>query len=193
MASKMPSNPFSLTKANDLSDEQIQELWVDIAPPDSPDSIFSAGRFASPMPTFILGSKGSGKTHLMRYASYALQKRRFERDGLSAIVGAQADGYVGIYTLCSGLETGRFQGKGQTEEAWLEVFSYYLELSLGIAALAVIDELLEGDVRNVIEAKVCEAVDRLFDSDPPAAESVNALIEELERRRSELVLISTES
>mgnify|MGYP003109527546 CR=1 FL=1 len=186
MASKMPSNPFSLTKANDLSDEQIQELWVDIAPPDSPDSIFSAGRFASPMPTFILGSKGSGKTHLMRYASYALQKRRFERDGLSAIVGAQADGYVGIYTLCSGLETGRFQGKGQTEEAWLEVFSYYLELSLGIAALAVIDELLEGDVRNVIEAKVCEAVNRLFDSDPPAAESVNALIEELDRRRSEL-------
>lgn len=132
MSASIPSNPFSLTKANDLSDDQIQELWVDIAPPDSPDSLFSAGRFASPMPTFILGSKGSGKTHLMRYASFALQKKRFERNGFSPLAGARGDGYVGIYTLCSGLETGRFQGKGQSEEAWLEVFSYYSSFHSGL-------------------------------------------------------------
>lgn len=186
MSGVTPSNPFSLTKANDLSDDQIQELWVDIAPPDSPDSLFSAGRFASPMPTFILGSKGSGKTHLMRYASFALQKKRFERDRLRLLAGARLDGYVGIYTLCSGLETGRFQGKGQSDEAWLEVFSYYLELSLGIAALAVIDDLLDGDIQNNIEPMFCAAVGRLFDSDPPAANSIGALIDELERRRREL-------
>jgi hypothetical protein len=186
MSGLTPSNPFSLTKANDLSDDQIQELWVDIAPPDSPDSLFSAGRFASPMPTFILGSKGSGKTHLMRYASFALQKKRFERDNLRPIVGARVDGYVGIYTLCSGLETGRFQGKGQSEEAWLEVFSYYLELSLGIAALAVIDHLLDREVQYNIEPMFCAAVGALFDSDPPVADSVAALIDELARRRREL-------
>ena len=186
MANVTPSNPFSLTKANDLSDDQIQELWVDIAPPDSPDSLFSAGRFASPMPTFILGSKGSGKTHLMRYASFALQKKRFERDQLSPLAGARGDGYVGIYTLCSGLETGRFQGKGQSEEAWLEVFSYYLELSLGIAALAVIADLLDGDAQDNVEPMFCVAVARLFDSDPPAVTNIGALIDELERRRREL-------
>ena len=186
MSGLTSSNPFSLTKANDLSDDQIQELWVDIAPPDSPDSLFSAGRFASPMPTFILGSKGSGKTHLMRYASFPLQRKRFERDRLSPLAGARTDGYVGIYTLCSGLETGRFQGKGLSDEAWLEVFSYYLELSLGIAVLAVIDDLLDGDVQDNIEPMFCAAVGRLFDSDPPAASGVGALIDELERRRREL-------
>lgn len=186
MAGVAPSNPFSLTKANDLSDDQIQELWVDIAPPESPDSLFSAGRFASPMPTFILGSKGSGKTHLMRYASFSLQKKRFERDSLRPLSGARLDGYVGIYTLCSGLETGRFQGKGQSDEAWLEVFSYYLELSLGIAALSVIDDLLDSDVRDNLEPTFCAAVDQLFDSDPPAAIDLGALIDELERRRRHL-------
>lgn len=180
----MPSNPFSLTKANDLSDDQIQDLWVDIAPPDSPDSLFGAGRFASPMPTFILGSKGSGKTHLMRYASFALQRKRFDRDGLASLAGARSDGYVGIYTLCSGLETGRFQGKGQSEDAWLEVFSYYLELSLAIAALSVIDDLLEA--QSQLEPALCVAIGRLFDSNPPAACSVGAFIEELEQRRREL-------
>lgn len=186
MSSMTPSNPFSLTKANDLSDDQIQELWVDIAPADSPESLFSAGRFASPMPTFILGSKGSGKTHLMRYASFALQKKRFEKHRLGPLAGARADGYVGIYTLCSGLETGRFQGKGQSEEAWLEVFSYYLELSLGIAALAVIDDLLVEEIQESIEPRICTAVSRLFDFDPPTANDVGTLIDELERRRREL-------
>ena len=186
MSGVTPSNPFSLTKANDLSDDQIQELWVDIAPPDSPDSLFGAGRFASPMPTFILGSKGSGKTHLMRYASFPLQKKRYERDRLEPLAGAKVDGYVGIYTLCSGLETGRFQGKGQSEEAWLEVFSYYLELSLGIAALAVIDDLLKGDARYTIEPVLCAAVSQLFDYNPPAANGIGTLIDELERRRREL-------
>lgn len=186
MSGMTPSNPFSLTKANDLSDDQIQELWVDIAPADSPDSLFSAGRFASPMPTFILGSKGSGKTHLMRYASFALQKKRFEKHRLGPLAGARADGYVGIYTLCSGLETGRFQGKGQSEEAWLEVFSYYLELSLGIAALAVIDDLLDEDIQDSIEPLLCTAVSRLFDFDPPTANDIGTLIDELERRRREL-------
>lgn len=186
MSGVTPSNPFSLTKANDLSDDQIQELWVDIASPDSPDSLFSAGRFASPMPTFILGSKGSGKTHLMRYASFALQKKRFDRNRKTPLAGARADGYVGIYTLCSGLETGRFQGKGQSDEAWLEVFSYYLELSLGIAALAVIDDLLNGDVPDNIEPMFCAAVGRLFDSDPPLINGIGALIDEFERRRRDL-------
>lgn len=186
MSGMTPTNPFSLTKANDLSDDQIQELWVDIAPPDSPDSLFGAGRFASPMPTFILGSKGSGKTHLMRYASFALQKKRFERDRLGLLAGAKADGYVGVYTLCSGLETGRFQGKGQSDEAWLEVFSYYLELSLGIAALVVIGDLLDGDIQDNIEPMFCAAVGRLFDFNPPVANGVGTLIDELERRRREL-------
>lgn len=186
MSSATPSNPFSLTKANDLSDDQIQELWVDIAPPDSPDSLFGAGRFASPMPTFILGSKGSGKTHLMRYASFALQKKRFERDRLTPLAGARLDGYVGIYTLCSGLETGRFQGKGQSDEAWLEVFSYYLELSLGIAALAAIVDLFEDGVKDNIEPMICGQVRQLFDSNLPAVDSVESLIEEFEQRRREL-------
>lgn len=186
MSSGAPNNPFSLTKANDLSDDQIQELWVDIAPPDSPDSLFGAGRFASPMPTFILGSKGSGKTHLMRYASFALQKKRFERDRLTPLAGAQVDGYVGIYTLCSGLETGRFQGKGQSEEAWLEVFSYYLELSLGIAVLAAIDDLLEGGDKDKIEPPLCAAVCQLFDFDLPTASRIGCLVDQFEQRRREL-------
>lgn len=186
MAGTEPDNPFSLTKANDLSDDQIQDLWVDIAPPDKPQSLFSSGRFASPMPTYILGSKGSGKTHLMRYASFPLQKKRFVRDQLGLCEGARRDGYVGIYMLCSGLETGRFQGKGQSGEAWHEVFSYYLELSLGVAALRVAEELVAASASIHRTPAVCAKISELFDIDAPAGGSFSDLIGEFEKRRRAL-------
>ncbi|WP_039392861.1 ORC-CDC6 family AAA ATPase [Novosphingobium sp. MBES04] len=186
MAGIEPDNPFSLTKANDLSDDQILDLWVDIASPDKPQSLFSSGRFASPMPTYILGSKGSGKTHLMRYASFPLQKKRFARDQLGLCDGARRDGYVGIYMLCSGLETGRFQGKDQSAEAWHEVFSYYLELSLGVAALRVAEELVFASDSVDKTPALCAEIGRLFDIDAPVGRSFSDLIGEFEGRRRAL-------
>jgi len=138
------------------------------------------------MPTFILGSKGSGKTHLMRYASFALQKKRFVRDHVPLLVGAKRDGYVGIYMLCTGLETGRFQGKGQSDEAWLEVFSYYLELSLGVAALRVAGDLIASLPQATAHPALYSEIGNLFDVNAPKGESIDSLIVEFERRRREL-------
>ena len=112
------NNPFSLTKANNLTDEQINSLWVDIHEDQTSSALFDAGKFTSPTSTFILGGKSRGKTHLMRYARFPLQRIRFEATGVSLVDGLMRDGYVGIYVKCSGLDTGRFKGEGQTDEAW---------------------------------------------------------------------------
>jgi len=61
------ANPFNITKAMDLSDEQIDRFWVDL-----PGGHAEIGNPASPMPMLISGGKGSGKTHLMRHYSFAL-------------------------------------------------------------------------------------------------------------------------
>ncbi|MHB8283211.1 MAG: ORC-CDC6 family AAA ATPase [Caulobacteraceae bacterium] len=182
----MPTNPFSLTKANDLTDRQIQSFWVDFGDAASPDSLFRSGRFASPMPTFILGGKGSGKTHLMRYASFPLQKLRFASHNLSLLDGIEADKYVGIYVRCSGLDTGRFRGKRQEAEAWLEVFSYYLELWLGQALLKILIDIVEDGKLQSLEKTICQSVQGLFDHDPPVVSSLKQLELDLDRRRKAL-------
>src|SRR5580658_7677338 len=116
-------NPFDVTKAVDFNDEQINKYFVDMP----------AGGFAamanprSPMPMLIMGGKGSGKTHLMRYFSYPLQKLRHQAN----LIRLREEGYLGIYLRCGGLNAARFRGKGQTEEAWDAVFAYYMELWLG--------------------------------------------------------------
>ena len=59
----MKSNPFDITKAVDYTDNEIYKYWVDLDGQASvkvmkPDSL---------MPMIIVGSKGSGKTHIMKY------------------------------------------------------------------------------------------------------------------------------
>ncbi len=121
--------PFGVTKASDFSDEEILSYWVDLS---ELGGVAGIAKPASPMPMYILGGKGSGKTHLMRYLSYSSQRLRYTEDLLR---GIQSDGYLGIYMRCSGLNSARFNGKGQQDAAWLDVFAYHFELWL--AQLAV--------------------------------------------------------
>lgn len=72
MNARVP-NPFRLTRAADYSDEEILEYWVDLSDNGGFESMVQP---TLEMPMLILGGKGSGKTHLMRYFSFPLQKLR---------------------------------------------------------------------------------------------------------------------
>lgn len=129
-------NPFDQTQAKDLSDVEIREMWVAL-----PNNGFEeVVRPLSPMPLFIMGSKGSGKTHLMRYSSFPLQRLR--APGADALKSVEADGYVGIYLSCQGLNAGRFHGKGHPSTVWEEIFPYFFDLWLLRTAVPVLREML---------------------------------------------------
>lgn len=154
-------NPFSITKAVDLDDEQIENLWVSMVSDEN--SLEELDHPASPMPTFILGAKGSGKTHLMRHQAYELQRLRHKRAGVSPQDGIFQDGYLGLYVRCSGLQSSRFSGKRQSTEIWDDLFSYYFELWLAQHLLYVaIDLDLDNDPAVPVSETV-EAIESLFD------------------------------
>lgn len=147
-------NPFNITKAVDLSDQEINDYWVDIS---SGDGFAGMAKPTSPMPMFILGGKGSGKTHLMRYFSYPLQRIRHGNDVLG---GLKQDRYIGVYLRCSSLNSSRFRDKGQADETWEEVFAYYMELWLSQLMLRTALNAIGGTE----ELRACEAqvVQQLF-------------------------------
>ena len=151
-------NPFSVTRAADFTDEQILRYWVDLSDGHGFQKLIKP---CLEMPMLILGGKGSGKTHIMRYLSFPLQKMRHAGD-LSACI--QDAGFIGIYMRCSGLNSNRFRGKGQSEEKWADVFAYYLELWLSQMVVEICCEIVDDfSVIGDVEQSIISDVKELFD------------------------------
>ncbi|WP_132053101.1 ORC-CDC6 family AAA ATPase [Pseudocnuella soli] len=158
-------NPFNITKAVDYTDSDIINYWVDILEGNGFKDLLKP---TSSMPMLVLGSKGSGKTHLMRYFSYQLQKYRAQsiKDVLAK------DQYIGIYLRASGLNSDRFKGKGQSIEKWDVVFAYNFELWVGQLILEILKEIISSNE----ECNVVQRIMSLFEKSP-TEEQVTTIVE----------------
>ncbi len=151
-------NPFNVTKAVDFSDAEIIDYWVDISDESSDSGFHSLMKPNSPMPMFVLGSKGSGKTHLMRYFSFACQTLRNPDNPKKGIT---EEGYLGVYLRCSGLNASRYKGKDKSEEFWNDVFAYSFDLWLAQILLDNIirSDLIEDKLDHIITQEICKLFD----------------------------------
>jgi hypothetical protein len=172
------SNPFNITKAVDLTDQEINDFWVEIGK----EELQKLVKPHSPMPMIILGGKGSGKTHLMRYFSFPLQKIRHG----DVLAGINEEKYLGVYLRCSGLNSRKFAGKGIGEEVWQVIFCYYIELWLSELFLNTISMVMDANpMLKVHERSLCQGASKLLpkqsDLDPESIKDIIAWI--VERRR----------
>jgi hypothetical protein len=147
MNNTFDENPFDLTKSSDFTDLQIDQYWVDIA--DGEKGLLNLIQPKSIMPMLLLGSKGCGKTHLMRYCSAPVQIIR-NTDIITAIKNEK---YLGVYVRADALNAGRFFGKGQDDETWYSVFAYYFEiwLVLNLLDLLKLIKLNDDEEHNLIK------------------------------------------
>lgn len=169
-------NPFNVTKASEYSDEQINKYWVSI---NSKDVLNPHDN----TPKYILGGKGCGKTHLLRYYSYPLQKLR--RGGFPDIIAN--DKYIGIYSILSTLDAGRFEGKNVPEDQWKALFKYYFELYIGAFILKTLSEFIESDYGRDGEVAFVKGVVGLFLKDIIIQQyDLKSLIEYVENERKNI-------
>lgn len=151
-------NPFNITKAVDYSDEELNSFWVDF-----PQGGFKASiKPTSEMPMIILGSKGSGKTHIMKHFSFTMQSIRHSSNLLEGVL---KDGYIGTYLRCSGLNAYKFNGRGENEDVWESFFAYYLELWLGQLIINNIKILIDKSKIEIELKLIILEIKSLFDID----------------------------
>jgi len=152
------TNPFSITKAVDLTDAAIYKLWVDM--PRGSKAFLEMIKPNSAMPQIILGGKGSGKTHLMKYYSYPLRKIHYNEN---IYQGIRNDNFVGVFFRCEGLNSSRFSGKGVPLEIWKPLFYYYFDLWIAQNFMNFVVDLAEFE--NIGQNKIlqfCNGVKDLF-------------------------------
>lgn len=176
-------NPFSVTKATEFNDVQINEYWVDFNFEDR-ESIIGLLNPSEFLPKYILGGKGCGKTHILRYFSYPLQKIRYNNDYKRIIVD---DRYLGVYSVLEGINSSRFMGKGISNDEWQTVFEYYFELYLSTNLLNVIKDFFSlAQYSAEIEESICKKIVDLLYVQPEGSVSnvddVLSLFNQLRRK-----------
>lgn len=87
---------------------------------------------------YILGSKGSGKTHLLRYHSYQVARQRWSSKGGLSIV--ESAGCLAVFLRTTNIDAPRFEMASGTAASWQQLFSVHLELRL---TELVLDALLD--------------------------------------------------
>ena len=175
-------NPFDLNKASDFTDEEIAEQWVDLA--NTSGGLVEILNPKSRMPMLLLGGKGSGKTHLMRYCSAPVQAARHFGDVAQSAI---ADGYLGVYITLDALNTDKFAREEPVEDHWTLVFAHYFELWLATSLLATLRDCARSQSLTFRELDFVAAVIELFDVEPPTIPSnLDELLDHLTRTRKNI-------
>ena len=158
---RMIKNPFDINKAVDYTDEDIFKYWVDINDQAGFNEILKP---SSLMPMIMEGGKGSGKTHIMKYYSYELQKIRItSENGSSLKAGFDKESFIGIYIRCSGLNANVFSGKGVDDNTWELLFAFYWELWIGERLLYILSDMQsEGIIDEVENVDLVNGIINLF-------------------------------
>lgn len=152
----MKSNPFDVTKAVDYSDNDIYRYWVDM---DGQDFV-TVMKPSSLMPMMIVGSKGSGKTHIMKYYSYELQKIKCSSKGLNLKEELEKEKCLGVYIRCSGFNADQFSGKGVSDEMWSVLYGYFWELWIGERVVSMLIDMVQSE--GVLEIDECSFVKKVY-------------------------------
>lgn len=153
-------NPFSVVKATEYSDEEILSTWVPFTGSDGKDDAIRL--LLNPtelMPKYVLGTKGCGKTHILRYFSYELRNKFY--DNINTQIAK--DKYIGIYSRLDGLSSSRFDHPSN-KQAWTTLYDYYFELYQSIQFLEIIDSV-EKQLNTHSEAIITDKIKNYLELD----------------------------
>lgn len=123
-------NPFDDFNANILNPEQIMQYWYTPFATGALKEFDEKKFFAQKMPIILQGSRGSGKTTILKYFSFPVQKERANQRNLTIKEQLVADGGVGFYFRCDYSFLKEFENifRIAKPEGWIVCFEHYLEL-----------------------------------------------------------------
>lgn len=142
-------NPFDDINANLIEPHRLLSLWCS---PFTKNSIITDDVFKNDkMPIILEGTRGSGKTTVLKYFSFAVQSERAKSNNLSLINQIRLEKSIGFYFRCDDafINTAYSLFQNKPKEHWLSFFEHYFELMISRFIVSLLKELIK-------ENKICE-------------------------------------
>ena len=171
------TNPFGVVKANEFTIAQIIENWVPLVA--TGNDYFAPLKPQELMPKYVLGSKGCGKTHLLRYYSFEARLARHKNDIKELL---KKDRYLASYSRLNSISSSRFN-KSENVEEWQALYNYYFELIQSIISLDVYKRVTKAlaipeEIISKVVCQICKQVGITVEEN-----SIDCLMEFLNERR----------
>lgn len=160
MAENIFSNPFVGCTARDMKFEEVRQYWC------SPFSLYALNEcelFSGRTPIVIEGVRGTGKTMILKYLSYFVQKDFIAGLPLKQKLEYFGERSIGIYfrykddfcNMCSTLDC--------TTQDKEQIFKRYYELFITRQILEVLEDIYSGQDSLFVEEALCSfmQIDRL--------------------------------
>ena len=163
-------NPFVKKWGEEYKAEELTALFSEFIIPLIP------GVFDFPN-VFLYGGSGTGKTMLLRYLSFDIQRSYFEKDKgkltnlseffeysaerINKVLGRKTR-YLGIYSRLTDIPASLFKNKCSTEQQEQILFKFYLDLEISIkfisSLMGLIEDYTDAQNKEKIESVILECV-----------------------------------
>lgn len=148
-------NPFDDYNANVLDPELIMQYWYTPFLTGALKEFDEKRFFIQKMPIILQGSRGTGKTTILKYFSFPVQCERANRNNISVFEQLLHDEGVGFYFRCDDSFLKEFKNVFSiaVKEKWPICFEHYFELFFVKNIIQLICKL-DKDSKGTIKEKI---------------------------------------
>ncbi len=151
-------NPFDDYNANVLAPDLIMQYWCTPFSTGALKEFDELKFFSEKMPIVLQGSRGSGKTTILKYFSFPVQCERAAQSGICIGEQLRKDSGVGFYLRCDDSFLNMFKTVfyASVKDTWQLCFKHYLELFFSKNIISMLRKIEYAD--NITES---EFIDKL--------------------------------
>lgn len=149
-------NPFLDYNANVMDSSMILDYWCTPSYSFDPDMLSGTNFFKDKMPIIFMGGRGTGKTMLLKYFSYSVQKDEAKKKNKTIFRHLKDRGGIGFYLRFDIPNLNSFKGKVLEQDKWNAIFAHYFGLQVCKLYLDVIietynsGEISDVDIKNFV-------------------------------------------